>query len=165
MVATAQRVKGKGKVNQPLGEDGEPVRLWIDPDTGDVVPLSLRPYAESERVIYWNPNGGGSPGQVMHIRGHELDERGEPRPVTQREIWHEGKFSPRNEWETYVTEAWMRRSLEGGTDPKRWTGNNHPDGPGYGWRCECAWFCENWQCFSQHQLTMGHTKMRSEAIR
>lgn len=140
------------------GEDGYPVRFW-DVD-GQAVAFSLRPYTPAERTVYWNPQGPGAP---MWWRSQAVNDYG-LRPIIQREIWHDGKFSPRNAWEEYMTQAWLRE-LPGG-NPEKWRGYNHPENepgePPHQWRCECSWLCGNWQAFKQHQLQLRHTGFKNE---
>ena len=134
------------------GADGFPVRKWeVD---GEVREFSLRPYPEDERPVYWFYR----PNMSMWWRSQDINEYG-LQPVIQKEAWLFGKFAPRNDWELHMTREWLRNEK---VDPDKCVGENHPEGPGHGWRCECAFLCSNWYVFQQHQRSLSHTKLRSE---
>jgi hypothetical protein len=170
MPATATRDRKLTTATAPafeapeLGEDGFPVKHWIvtDPETGreEERVFSLRPYTESEKTVYWNPIYIG---QTMLWRAQEKNDWG-VQPVIQRETWVEGKFAPRNDWERYMTEEYLR-TLPGG-NPAKWQGYVHPDNepgqPPHVFRCSCGWPCGNWVAFRAHQKYLTHTGERSE---
>ena len=148
-------------LDEEIGEDGYPLRRWKvrDPRTGteEERTFSLRPYTQEEKNqrVYWNPI---YPGQTMLWRDTERNDWG-VEPVIQRECWLDGAFSPRNEWEEFMTVEYVR-SLPGG-EPEKWKGYNHPDNePGstthHYWRCECGWRCGNWQAFRAHARYLRH---------
>ena len=130
------------------GEDGYPVRY--EEVDGELVAFSLKPFPEHERPLYWNPI---YPGQEMRWRSRELNDFGF-QPTIQKEQWHEGKFRPRNAWEVYQTEKFLR-TLPGG-DPARWQGVNHPEGPDGEWRCSCSWHCGNYHAYMAHRRYLRH---------
>lgn len=158
---TRRPLKSANAVEQSapeMGEDGFPVKRWLV--RGEERVFSLRPYREEEKTVYWNPH---YPGQTMLWRAPELNEFG-IQPVIQREAWVDGKFAPRNDWERYMTEEYLR-TLEGG-DPDRWQGYNHPDNepgePPHHWRCECGWLCGNSKAFRAHQQKLRHREAMIE---
>ncbi len=140
------------------GDDGYPVRMWNV--NGEDVAFSLRPYTEAERKTYWNPQGNGAP---MWWRSQEINDSGF-QPIIQREVWIDGKFSPRNDWEEHMTREWLL-TIPGG-NPDKWVGYNHPDNepgqPPHQWRCSCGWLCGNWQAFKQHQQQQRHSGFKDE---
>jgi len=130
------------------GEDGYPVRYeMVD---GELTAFSLKPFPEAERPLYWNPI---YPGQEMRWRSHEKNEFGF-QPTIQKEQWHEGRFRPRNPWEVFKTEDFLR-SLPGGR-PDLWQGVNHPEGPDAEYRCECSFPCGNYAAFKAHLRYLRH---------
>lgn len=140
------------------GEDGFPVKMWeVD---GVPMAFSLRPFELHERKVYWNPQGSGAP---MWWRAQERNQWG-LQPIIQREIWIDGKFSPRNAWEEHMTRTWLL-AIPGG-NPDKWVGYDHPENqpgqPPHHWRCECSWLCGNWSAFKQHQAQLCHTGVKSE---
>lgn len=137
-----------------IGEDGFPIRY--EEVDGELVGFSLKPFPEAERPLYWNIY----PNQEMRWRSREKNQFGW-QPTIQKEVWLEGKFSPRNPWEEHMTRQWMRRVLPGCTNPDEWKGIDHPK-KGV-WRCHCSWACGNYTVFEQHQRSLSHTRgMRSE---
>jgi hypothetical protein len=165
MPATATRTKSPLKsanaaevVVPEIGEDGFPVKRWLVNGVEQV--FSLRPYREEEKVVYWNPI---YPGQTMLWRAPYVNEFG-IQPVIQREAWVDGRFAPRNDWERFMTEEYLK-TLPGGR-PDQWQGYNHPDNePGELpnlWRCgDCAWVCGNSKAFRAHQQYLRHREATS----
>lgn len=155
VTATVERKRARtsGEPEQPtVGEDGSPVAY-----RGGVA-YSLKPYPEDERPLFWNPI---YPGQEMRWKAEEINEYG-LFPTIQKEIWLEGKFRPRNDYEAHMTREWMKASLPGCNDPDEWQGVNHPEGPGHQWRCECSWPCGNWKAFQAHRRYLRHRESLSE---
>jgi hypothetical protein len=138
-----------------VGDDGFPIRHWKVGD--EVVAFSLKPYPEQERPLYWNPIYAG---QQMWWREQDVSEFGFQR-VIQKEVWHDGKFYPRNAWEEHMTREFLK-TLPSGGDPDSWKGVNHPDGPDHQWRCECSWPCGNWRAFQAHRRFLGHREAMTE---
>lgn len=178
--ATAKRRTLQTATGDPsppeMGEDGYPQRIWIV--DGQEVTFSLKPFADAEKPLYYNPI---YPGQQMWWRSQDRNEYGF-QPVIQKETWWDGKFFPRNAWEEYMTVEYLK-TLTGGNVPMDakdkngrlmwrpdangvlkhpWCGDNHPDGPGHVWRCECSWPCGNWAAFKQHRLFLRHRESVSE---
>jgi hypothetical protein len=140
------------------GKDGTMVRVWIV--DGAPVEFSLEPIPVAERNVYWYPK----PGALMWWRAQEKTAHGN-QPIIQKEVWLDGKFSPRNAWEEHMTREWLRHPSRH-MDPDKIKGDNHPEGPGHVFRCgTCKWPCGNWHAFKLHQLpSTGHTGMTTEKI-
>jgi hypothetical protein len=145
--------------------DAGPVRPWKvkQPDgSWELVEFSLREIPPEERTVYWHPYGSGA---LMFFKAQQQNDRGHT-PILQKEIWIDGKFAPRNEWEEHMTIEFLK-TINGGADYARWTGYNHPDNepgePPHQWRCgTCSWLCGNWRAFSVHQSHLGHSGQRTD---
>ena len=153
--ATMERTRQEPVVI-PEGDDGYPVmHRTVD---GERVAFSTKPFAEAARPLYWNPI---YPGQEMWWRAEEPNAHGF-RPVIQKEAWTDGCFRPRNPYEEHMTREWMVNALPGCSDADLWKGENHPDGPGHVWRCECSWPCGNHKAFQAHRRHLKHQEMMSD---
>ncbi len=158
--ATAERRVPKTQSADPTlvetGEDG--FRVRYEEVGGELVAFSLKPYPEAQRPLYWNPI---YPGSEMRWRSRELNDLGF-QPTIQKERWTDGKFHPRNAWEEHMTREWMKKSLTGCSNPDLWKGENHPDGPGHVWRCQCSFPCGNWQAFQAHRRYLRHQEAMND---
>jgi hypothetical protein len=148
---------------QQVGEDGYPFRLWpVDGHKGPMQKFSLRPYAQDERPIYWNPITTDG---HMWWRDYKAGPDGIRRVIVKHRwiLPFPGAFSPKNDWENFMVRRWMQGPLAseyGGTvDPDKWQGLDHPENapgqPPHMWACECSWQTGLWAAMKAHQAKRG----------
>ena len=134
------------------GKDGKRVRRWrVD---GEIREFSLEPYPPATRPVYWYTGTGAR----LTVKSQEPNAHG-IYPMILNDVFVDGSFSPRNEWENQaVREFLVRKHI----NPDKSRDERHPEGPGHFWRCMCGFRCPSYHVMDAHQRARGHVGVRSE---